>query len=57
MQRPWLTLVPQGIPAEVDYTAYNSLKEILETELRAVRRPSRVREHGRDRSPTASSTS
>ncbi len=31
MQRPWLKLYPEGIPAEVDYTAYNSLKEILET--------------------------
>ena len=30
MQRPWLKLYPEGIPAEVDYTAYNSLKEILE---------------------------
>jgi long-chain acyl-CoA synthetase len=31
MQRPWLTLYPEGIPAEVNYTAFNSLKEILET--------------------------
>ena len=31
MERPWLKLYPEGIPAEVDYTAYGSLKEILET--------------------------
>ena len=31
MQRPWLTLYPEGIPAEVDYTAYSSLKDILAT--------------------------
>jgi long-chain acyl-CoA synthetase len=31
MERIWLTQYPQGIPGEVDYTAYSSLKQILET--------------------------
>jgi long-chain acyl-CoA synthetase len=31
MDKPWLKQYPEGIPAEVDYTAYGSLKEILET--------------------------
>jgi long-chain acyl-CoA synthetase len=30
MQRPWLKLYPEGIPAEVDTMAYRSLKHILE---------------------------
>ena len=34
MQRPWLKLYPEGIPAEVDTTAFNSLKHILETSCR-----------------------
>ena len=34
MQRPWLKLYPEGIPAEVDKTAFNSLKHILETSCR-----------------------
>jgi long-chain acyl-CoA synthetase len=31
MDKPWLKQYPEGIPAEVDYTAYGSLKEILES--------------------------
>ncbi|HTN50417.1 MAG TPA: AMP-binding protein [Burkholderiaceae bacterium] len=31
MQRPWLKLYPEGIPAEVDTTAFRSLKSILES--------------------------
>jgi long-chain acyl-CoA synthetase len=31
MDKPWLKHYPEGIPAEVDFTAYGSLKEILET--------------------------
>jgi len=31
MERIWLAQYPQGIPAEVDVTAFASLKEILET--------------------------
>ena len=34
MKRPWLKLYPEGIPAEVDTTAFNSLKHILETSCR-----------------------
>ncbi|MGZ8273469.1 MAG: AMP-binding protein, partial [Burkholderiaceae bacterium] len=31
MEKLWLKQYPQGIPAEVDVKAFNSIKEILET--------------------------
>jgi long-chain acyl-CoA synthetase len=30
MEKVWLKQYPEGVPAEVDYTAYSSLKDILE---------------------------
>ena len=56
MEKIWLKSYPEGVPAEIDLRAHASLKDILETELRALRQPAGVQQHGRDADLRRSST-
>lgn len=45
-QRPWLGQYPEGVPADIDETQYESLVELLEESFKKKRQKHRLQFHG-----------